>query len=170
MGALEKGLRPLGILCFSSSPDDILMWSHYSCYHSGIVLRFSKEEILSYFPNCKDVTYEDDFPKVKEYNSAIKRNNDDIHKMFLLRKSDRWRYEGEWRAFIEPQKRQDYTGSRLVKFPKEMIKAVIYGCEMRDEDKLTIDKLHKEKLTEMVVYNAVRDVKSFGLRIEQISR
>jgi hypothetical protein len=40
-GEFHKGLLdPIGICCLSSISDSILMWSHYSDHHKGIVVEF----------------------------------------------------------------------------------------------------------------------------------
>ncbi|MBI4379259.1 MAG: DUF2971 domain-containing protein [Nitrospinae bacterium] len=85
---LPKSINTLRMLCLSEVYNDILMWSHYSDGHRGIVLQFDTVCITKQFDrSCKKVDYYSEFPTLRDYNEQFQEQ------MFLLAKSDHWSYE-----------------------------------------------------------------------------
>lgn len=80
----------IGILCLTEDPLNILMWSHYAANHTGICIGFDTEH--SPFNCAVNVSYSTERPKA-EFNSAPEELIDRV----LLRKSQHWQYEKEWR-------------------------------------------------------------------------
>jgi hypothetical protein len=80
------------VACFSEDPDNILMWSHYASYHTGLCvgirperMRLSPEMALRW-----KVTYDDArLPIEHSDGNAI-----------ALRKAKVWDYEKEWRIVM----------------------------------------------------------------------
>ena len=82
----------LGLICFSSNYDCPLMWAHYAEKHKGVCLVF-------------DINKQDVF-KVKYSKKLLRFNNSrnlglDDAKNIVSTKYYKWRYEKEYRKYIE---------------------------------------------------------------------
>jgi hypothetical protein len=100
--ALRKAYESLGIICYSGSVEDPVIWTHYGDKHAGIALGF---EYTSYAPH--EVSYPKD-------NKRFRIDVDDLPPAYLspkagleeklgeafLRKAHSWKYEQEFRHFI----------------------------------------------------------------------
>jgi hypothetical protein len=163
--ALKEAHAPMGVLCLSEIPDDILMLSHYTNGHRGIVLQFLKDGLIKRFSAraCDHIEYSEDFPSVRDWNESDLSN---FHKLFLLRKSKHWEYEKEWRVFTAPQNREDKPGDRNFDFPKEILTGVIIGCQIREEHKKEINGLMKKYCPQVKIFYSKKDDKSYKIIIE----
>ena len=148
----------MGILCLSETPDDIIMWSHYADGHKGLVLQFDKDRLESY-GYCKKVEYYKDYPTLRDLNES-KLSNEGMTKLFLLRKANHWSYEAEWRMIINI-----INGQRIVKFPKEILIGVIFGCQMHKKDKEKVREWIDSSNMQVKIYEAVKDEESYSLKI-----
>src|ERR1700722_18943200 len=54
---LESLRSQMGVSCFSTVPDNLIMWSHYADHHKGIFLKFDVAELQKNFYNIQYVTY-----------------------------------------------------------------------------------------------------------------
>ena len=80
-----------GILCFSSVPDSMLMWSHYADAHRGIVLELEVSGL-------QEVVYSEP-PTIGEVAASLRNPTWGMpsdNSMFYLRKRQDWSYEKEW--------------------------------------------------------------------------
>jgi hypothetical protein len=92
-----------GVACFSETPDDLLMWSHYGGQYQGLCLEF--DTTLQPFSRARPVDYVKKLPEITvstilgldEESSAIETDYEPIERLFRT-KSDAWSYEREWRA------------------------------------------------------------------------
>src|SRR4030067_1785263 len=105
----------------------------YADVHKGLVLQFDKARLESY-GYCKKVEYYKDYPTLRDLNES-KLSDEGMTKLFLLRKATHWSYEAEWRMIINI-----ISGQRIVKFPKELLIGVIFGCQMQMNDKEKVRK------------------------------
>lgn len=120
----------LGVLCLSSDPKNVMMWSHYADNHEGLVLRFDSRHMAHQTSGelrCFQVNYDRFFPRLPEYIAALRgmKNGDNLtfNKLFFCRKSRDWKYEKEWRFFA------NQPGS-FVKFEPPMLSSIIFGWKM----------------------------------------
>lgn len=161
---LQPDVDKMGVLCFSEHRDDIIMWSHYSDGHKGFCLEFDKER-LEAWKFCRHVDYEKEYLSFKEFDEAFPENEKSLK--FLLRKSPHWKYEAEWRTIVNPF--SDNQGNRVYKFPAEILTAVIFGCEMMDDDKKKIRDWLKGRKNQIKCYQATKKGNAFGLNINEIN-
>jgi hypothetical protein len=92
---LRKGIREskkelagrFGLLCFSLSWQNPLLWSHYAERHHGIALGFDINEA-----KIKNVSYVEKRPIVYAVNLEV------VHQLLYTKYID-WRYEQEARVF-----------------------------------------------------------------------
>lgn len=124
----------LGIFCLCESYKDILMWGHYGQSHRGVCVEFDIAEGVRTFGLCLKVRYDNAMP-VLDYPERSPRD------LFnpIVRKSEHWRYEREWRIAIPSGSHQ------YIEFPPSAVKSVIYGCEATDATKKVVQDLLKDR-------------------------
>ena len=118
MKATKKSLsKTKGILCFSKNWTNPVQWSHYTDRHKGICLGFDVPD-----QNLAKVDY------VTERLSHNSNIDEDLMLKFLTTKFDHWRYEEEYRSFIELKDKED-DGKYYSYFSDKLkIKEVIIGA------------------------------------------
>lgn len=163
--------RHLKILCLSEKNDDVLMWSHYSDSHRGICLKFDYEIIKKQFGKySKTVNYKQFYPSFKEANKIARRANYKDPYLFALVKSDHWEYEKEWRIIIGPKEEgfvENFDNQNYL-FPPEMLTGVIFGCEMKHEDREAVKYLvqsNPKLVGHIKFHEAKKKPNEFGLNI-----
>ena len=136
--------REFCICCFSSVPDNILMWSHYAKAHTGYVVKYAIPEAIG----NTTLLPADYSPERLSLPSAPQR--DVLFDAFFkvtVRKHCGWKYESEWRAFFHRLNCKDEfcKGKRIYTrpVPPHAVKEVIFGVKSQnDKNKRAIlDKL-----------------------------
>jgi hypothetical protein len=161
---LQPEIDSTGVLCFSEHRDDILMWSHYSDGHKGVCLEFDKERLKAW-KFCRPVDYDQEYLSFKKFLEALPDNERSAQ--LLLRKSEHWIYESEWRIIVNPD--NDNSGNRDYKFPEELLTGVILGCQMTEDKKKIIRDFLKNRKSYVQLYEAKKKENEIALRIEPIS-
>lgn len=89
------------VFCLSEIRDDILMWSHYSRSHQGIVIGLATSHIsLESDPNLLKVEYSSDRADMDYLErTRLSRQSKQQTDALIRRKSSHWSYEREWRRF-----------------------------------------------------------------------
>ena len=142
-----------GVSCFTESPQNMLMWSHYANKHSGICVEydfgklFSGNQDLLLFP----VNYSRKRPllpleKVVAFNDDNLTFAEDKISIFipdvmkaLSAKSDVWQYEKEWRLIKNVKDEEN----RKIRLP--LISGIYAGVNISEENLLSISSLAKQK-------------------------
>jgi len=149
----------LGILCLSNKRDDILMWSHYADGHTGFCLEFDKDGLRSW-NFCAPVRYRKPYSTFKEFVNHPQA----LHRLFLLRKSDHWKYEKEWRVIANCRTPRN----RYLRFPDHILTGVILGCQMPKKHKDMICHWAESRKIHPKLYQSNKKESEYGLRIEEI--
>ncbi len=84
--------RRFGVLCFSEDKADVLQWAHYADRHKGICLGFDVSGSEGKFGRVQYVAERFPFPQALDEAFAWK---------LLSTKSVVWKYEKEWRVFLQ---------------------------------------------------------------------
>lgn len=84
--------RLYGVLCFSEDKSDVLQWAHYADRHKGICLGFDVSGSKEKFGRVRYVAERFPFPE---------RPNLAFSWKLLSTKSVAWKYEKEWRVFLQ---------------------------------------------------------------------
>ncbi|NQT72974.1 MAG: DUF2971 domain-containing protein [Chloroflexi bacterium] len=117
----SKYVRKVGVCCFSECNHNILMWSHYASSHKGYCLEFSTKD--PFFQDlARPLEYERFRPVLKMFPKT--EGADELRRSITTKATD-WEYEREWRVLTQ------YTGS--LSFPPELLKGIIFGCEIDTE-------------------------------------
>jgi hypothetical protein len=153
---LKQTMNIMGICCFTTKNDNVLMWSHYANNHRGICLIFDPLVDLSYFL-IAGVTYTDEFEPLNYF-----QNTDDALMKMAVTKSLDWAYESETRVILPQQ-----NGRRA--FNKKALKGVIFGCRTSDTDIEEIQAiLHGSGYNEIYFQKARMETNRFKLMITNL--
>ena len=121
-----------GVICFSDSWKNPVMWAHYGRKHYGVCLGFDVSDKLvspiSYEP--ERLTFDIDLTDPRAGLSA------ETVKKMLLTKFDAWRYENEYRVMAELRE-QEPDGNYYANFDETLkLREVILGvrCELTTGD------------------------------------
>ena len=155
-GEFHKSLMDrIGICCLSSVPDSILMWSHYSEHHKGIVVEFDtfqdkyvqlrevEKKLISY-----PIVYQENMPKI-----SVRNGQDGFAAVqsTILTKSPSWEYEKEVRVL------SINSGPGIHKFDHSLISRVIAGVKMSDEEYTDlVNRIKKINLTKNLSIKVVK--------------
>jgi len=90
----EESYSTRGVTCFSESPDNTLLWSHYGGGHRGICLEFDTSSPL--LNRLHPVRYTDDLTELDAVDLLLSDKMDVLN--LVLTKALCWSYEREWRA------------------------------------------------------------------------
>ncbi|HHR6224854.1 TPA: DUF2971 domain-containing protein [Providencia alcalifaciens] len=160
-----------GVLCLSQSKNNILMWSHYSQDHTGVMFELDKE--LFSFGNevsISEVKYQNDVPECS-YDDLLginrqlfKDQNDNLFNILTSIKSSSWSYEEEVRLL-----RIIRNDQRLYPLPIDAFKAIYLGCKIDHEDKVEIMVLAEKNLPNVPIYQTEINKESYTLNYSQIN-
>jgi len=130
-----------GLLCLSAVSDNILMWSHYSRSHTGLVVGLDGRHALlsSNEPELVEVEYRGERVEMGYVAAPRSRELEEQIRSLIRRKSPQWSYEREWRQVRPLQKckpEEDGSSSGGVNYflPIEprLIRQVIIGCRAHE--------------------------------------
>lgn len=152
----EDFARLYGLLCFSLSWHNPLLWSHYADRHRGLALGFDvADEIL------KPVSYVEQRPTLTKIDPTVAQ-------WLLFTKFVDWRYEHEARIFTTLQER-DSSGLYFGKFNEQVVlREVIVGPLSKVTKKDLRDALSGDDTVTLIkgrlafnTFKVVRDKRGF---------
>lgn len=168
------------LLCVSEQHDSILMWSHYSDDHCGVVLRFRAIEELGILgelgtPLCaaEPVRYSETIPFWATQEQWIDtacglRAIDTPDFMTLaLTKHIGWAYEKEWRVITERRPDEPPRFADTEFYPEE-IDAIYFGCRIDQKDRAALLSMLCGRWSHMCAYDAVPVPKAFALKFRKV--
>lgn len=116
---------------FSKKNNDILMWSHYTNEHRGIVIGFDS----SHFDRLHKVSYNPQRVLVPLSSTVDQNTLKKSIEEIMTTKSPQWQYEDEWRRIISSDEVEKKGNLLLQKFPIESVLTVILGYRISKEQK-----------------------------------
>lgn len=89
--------------CFTTTPDNLPMWHHYTNGHTGICLEYHTEDITNVYQINKlfPMYYVDKLP---DMTKMLLQNRDQKFRLMeylAIHKLEDWRYENEWRLIYD---------------------------------------------------------------------
>lgn len=118
-----------GLLCFSRSWRDPLLWSHYADKHKGVALGFDipDERLMpvQYVAGLHKINVAAKSTKQKTINRLLQR--------LRFTKFEGWRYEDEVRMFFQLDQLQSQSGLYFANFSEDMqLREVVLGprCDL----------------------------------------
>jgi hypothetical protein len=127
----QQYIPSFGVCCFSRTPNNILMWSHYASHHRGIVAAFQVKtglhignENIRLNLSSMPVKYDCEKPLITRFDREIQNK-------LILTKAQHWAYEKESRVVLVPQ---IYSSNLMVEhgvhsYQRHLLKSVIVGLE-----------------------------------------
>jgi hypothetical protein len=158
--AYEDFMRTTGLYCLSQINNDLLMWSHYSDGHKGVVLEFDTTKENTLFWEALEVHYSKEYPVV----NIMEIGEPEEYRKLLLTKFIQWEYEKEWRIIRTPGE----GGSGKYRFAPELLTGVVMGASIKSENKEKILGWVKDFPSEITLYQAKLDETKYNLIIETI--
>ena len=150
----------IGVCALTTDPKNLLMWAHYSADHRGLCVQLR----LSLDPGpllAHPVDYSDEYPIIS--NMLDGGVSTDGAVLPLLRKSEAWRYEKEWRIVGLDQPNQ------LLRFKPEAMTGIILGLRTTADDRQYVRDLMDERErrfgTRPRLYQAERAPTMYRIRI-----
>lgn len=120
-GVRKQIIENIRISCFTTDPENILMWSHYANCHRGICIGFDTELFNRHTTMIEKVTYANEFPKLDSLTNIP----------ILITKSLHWEYEQEYRLI-------NASNVTQMNFDKKAIIRVIIGHKMNESLRLNL--------------------------------
>ena len=157
--------KKLRIFCLTEKPKNILMWSHYSNKHKGILLQFDRNVMVNenWERSCFPVSYKSGFPSIEEYMKCVDSENYlDFANLFYCRKAKCWEYEYEWRIFIQVKNKND---EKLINPPNGLLTGIVFGCKTSNKFKKQIKDWNSLRKYPLKIYYAEQSAGSFNLII-----
>ena len=167
-----------GMVCLTSTPDNLLMWSHYADSHKGFIVGFkiptdgafsavdihNEIDIIKYWKDCL-------YPLPVDYCTerpiVLYGSDSDLEtsQKALLSKSVDWDYERESRVIDTTRPPGIYHYNRNL-----ILHSVAAGLNMEDEDyhrlgSIVRDLREKEGLTHLTLYKAEADQREYKVLI-----
>lgn len=167
----EKVRARFGILCLSSEPDSLLLWSHYASSHEGFALIFDiikplRQHVLGSAQPAGYAEYNLLASSV-EYSKVRPRTfsaSSELYEPFFT-KSECWSYENEYRVASD-------LGSGLKRFDSELLKGVIFGAKIsgshRDALKERVAENNADRRDKINLYQSNLNKEEFRLDILEI--
>lgn len=114
-----------GVLCFSKGWSNPVLWSHYADKHRGIALGFEVKDRYAI-----PVKYEKTLTTVEIDQLASSADpSEDFGRMLLATKFEDWRYENEFRVFIDLTRHKSEGGLHFCYFDSDLVlTSVVLGA------------------------------------------
>lgn len=131
--------RHSGVLCLTSNPDSVVMWSHYGDGHRGIVLEFERSwPMFAEAEALRRVEYVRERPRWDEgarHGSAAEAAQFDG---VIFNKNEEWSYESELRQLfllrgLRRAPLDDGRDGHFLPIPPQLIKSVRLGMYCKQE-------------------------------------
>lgn len=121
---IQETLSSMGVVSYSETYDNILLWSHYSYNHQGMCLVFEIE-------NPKDLNLYKVKYRKNIFNLGFEKKSNNYPVLYT--KSIAWKYEKEYREiFMKNERHFNYPGK---------LKEIIFGCQSSIKDISTVVKI-----------------------------
>lgn len=137
--SLKNTMQKIGVLCFSATPSEILMWSHYADNHKGLCVEYDFSEGSHLRKIAQPVRYSETIPALSLANIPKDAENNFVDAC-IFTKAKQWEYEQEWRVIMQ-------EGGRSFRAPAK-ITSIIFGARMPIEEKVMLFQAlrHKENI------------------------
>lgn len=155
----------MGVLCFSDTVSDPVLWSHYADKHSGVAFEvdYAWED-----GHLHKMLYTDERPVVNANRLNDLHGVDEYLKPLLEKlmkqKSSGWSYEHEYRVFISLDQCDVAGGHYFWPFPDNSLTRVIMGFRCPLEERYVRKLLDKTGLTSTQVVRAKLCSETYAVR------
>jgi hypothetical protein len=142
----------IGICCFTDTPDNELMWTHYASNYAGICVAYSSEKLVAGLPSearLARLGYGSEPPRLSSSDAEAAR---EAAIKVLSHKKASWSYEREWRVLAIPGLttlsgegcvKEVRLGSRIAPSHEQQITKALDGFGIRISKMTVIDYRHQ---------------------------
>lgn len=120
-----------GICCFSDTPDNELMWTHYADRYAGLCVAYDARKLVEALPDTVHIVRQAYDTKPPRLGAADKACLKTAANKVLSHKKSSWLYEREWRV-LAPQR------GKLATAPGECVTKVLMGSRIPDARKAAL--------------------------------
>lgn len=172
-GIVQFMATRFGIVCYSEVPDDILMWSHYSSSHSGMVIGFDPKHIFFRKNPIMPVVYQSERVSMQYDMKGLAEPSDTLS--LFRTKSTHWSYEKEWRQFFDVEKcfevLREGGGSTLFHaLPPKAISSITLGVRASEQTYQDVEEaLTHPRLAHVKMRRARLHDRDFKVQIEELN-
>jgi hypothetical protein len=162
---LKDGDLFFGIFCATKIWDNILMWAHYSSNHSGFCVGLNRKYLYDNHlsnANAASVIYTKKFPLIDPFDDFIQKMFKKSHS-----KARNWKYEKEYRFYINSSPSVLTIDDRRIKITKECFNSIMIGLAFPKEQ-IPILKHLADKL-EVPIYQIYTADQAFRLKRKRIN-
>lgn len=171
----KREVRDYRLFCVCEINDNLLLWSHYTACHTGVVIQFECiKELDTALLAAQRVRYAEEAPGFATEEEWIQGalglraiEGDDIWIRLVTTKSRVWEHEKEWRV-ITKRRNYENQGYEDCKFAAREISKVFLGCKISEHDKNDVLGLLSGSLAHVEVYQAYQHPKMYGLEFKRI--
>lgn len=146
----------IGVLCLSTKPDNILMWSHYANDHRGICLIF--DGYYEFFALAQKVEY----PPLRRAINPFRDAPEIQMAASVLHKYQKWEYENEWRI-VDINK-----GYGSCNYPEKSLIGLIFGASISPENEEIVRGWVIKHRPGLSLYRATPSKSTYELSIEKL--
>lgn len=159
------------VLCLSTEPKNILMWSHYTNGHTGAVIKFrGVKSKRNAFCTAEPVQYFHRLPTMgskEQWLSSLFSDTqaidyEAVYKSMRAAKAKEWEYEKEYRIVVSIPERKGHDHFFLKIEPYE-ISEIIFGCQMPESNRRELALMAKSKFPDAKISQARKSSKEFQL-------
>ena len=159
------------LACFTTTPNNLPMWNHYTNGHTGVCLEYNTEDIKNIYQINKlfPVYYVDKMPDMTDRLLQKMRAEFGFMDYLAIHKLKDWRYENEWRLIYDagswyfgPEDiPQDFwTHGKSIPFIRPA--RIIMGMKISEEHEIKI-----REYAELAGIPAVKAIQTeYGLKID----
>jgi hypothetical protein len=146
---------------FTTSNENLLMWSHYGDSHTGICIEFD----ASIWPinGARKVKYQEKYPEI-----AYPPVEDERNMQAALIKSKAWEYEEEFRHIFVPGADAFTSDGDSIRLDSDTIIGLYFGVKVDPKDKRRILGLVKRGPFTPTIYEGVLSSSEFKIKFNQI--
>lgn len=144
---LETVNQSIGVICYSGSAKEPVLWAHYANNHQGMAFEVDHSDDV-----VEKVHYSDErvILNCSGKKTVTELGEDHFFPLIMqmrLRKSRGWRYEDEYRQFLKLEDGPKAEKHQFVALPDGFLKRVSLGMKCRfseDEIRKTLDSVGLE--------------------------
>lgn len=172
----RHSLEDAKVLCLSARNDSVLMWSHYSELHGGMVLEFAcRPEHDSVWGAAMPVVYSDTVPSLVDNDFLVALGSgqsrfdvQQILKQFVTTKAKDWAYEHEWRVVLHQTDPRQLR--QTIKFHPAELEAVYFGCRMSESDQIETARVIVKNFPNTKLFTAKKADGAFALQFNELRK
>jgi len=154
-----------GICSFSTSSNNVLLFSHYAANHSGICFGINPEKLLQMKNPKNGHTVNGEIRPVWYFNKMPSLNLFSQPAICSTCKHDIWSYEEEYRLFVQENSKLLPYGKYLIN--GDALTSIVFGCRASDEC-ISFTKSITSHKPNIKYFKAYQVPNQFGLTLREI--